>query len=137
MSAQGPKKARNLNLQVLKGRLSVCRLAANIAIPDWAIGGGEFVSITRTSDELSVVCSESSAPKDVKCEHGWRAFKVAGPLDFSLTGITESIAKPLAEAGVSIFAVSTYDTDYVMVKEENLEKAIRALSAAGHVVKVD
>jgi len=124
-----------LNLQLLTGRFAVCRLNPDQAIPDWPPGGGEFVSVTRTSDELSVVCSESAIPIGSKCERGWRALKVAGLLDFSLTGILVSIAKPLADVGVSIFAVSTYETDYVLVKEGSLEKALQTLSAAGHMVK--
>ena len=84
-----------------------------------------------------MVCPESAMPEGAKREGGWRVLKITGPLDFSLTGILVSVAKPLAEAGVSIFAVSTFDTDYVLVKEENLEKALRALTLAGHVVKRD
>ncbi len=127
-------KTWSLDLQLLKSRFSVCRLAPDAAIPVWATGTGELVSVTRTPDELSVVCPETAVPKDTRCEHGWRGFKVAGPLAFSLTGVLVSVAKPLADAGVGIFAVSTYDTDYILVKEENLENAICILSAAGHAV---
>jgi len=127
-------KIWSLDLQLLKSRFSVCRLAPEAAVPAWATETGELVSVTRTHDELSVVCPETAIPKGTRCEHGWRGFKIVGPLAFSLTGVLVSVAKPLADAGVSIFAVSTYDTDYILVKEENLEKAIRALSAAGHTV---
>jgi uncharacterized protein len=123
-----------LKLQVLPSRFAVCRLAPGAAIPYWVAGKAEFVSITRTSAELSVVCPEWSVPAATQCGRGWRALQVAGPLDFSLTGILVSVARPLAEAGVSIFAVSTYDTDYVLVREECLDRAIDALSAAGHSV---
>jgi hypothetical protein len=99
------------------------------------LAGGEFTSITRTADELSVVCSESAVPQGAECETGWRILKIEGPLDFALTGILLSVAKPLADAGVSIFTVSTYDTDYVMVKEQDIDKAMRALTAAGHRVR--
>jgi uncharacterized protein len=120
-------------LDLLPGRLAVCRLAAGEAAPAWA-AGGVFSSITRTARELSVVCAEGLVPVDTKCETGWRIFQVEGPLDFSLTGILAGIAGPLADAGVSIFAISTFDTDYVMVKEENVARAVDALRAAGHSV---
>lgn len=95
-----------------------------------------FSSVTRTPSELSVVCAEGLAPAGTKCEGGWRIFQVAGPLDFALTGVLAAIAGPLADAGVSIFSISTFDTDYVMLKEENLAKAVDALRAAGHGVSV-
>lgn len=125
---------RQINLRLLEGRYAVCRLEPREDVSAWACGG-EFCSITRTAAELSVVCAAGAAPAGAKCERGWRVFEVEGPLHFALTGILAAIAQPLARAGVSIFAVSTYDTDYVMVKEENLEKAVRALGAAGHGVR--
>jgi uncharacterized protein len=115
-------------LRVLPGRYSVCRLDADAAIP------AAFFSVTRTADELSVVCAEEAAPEGAKCERGWRILQVAGPLEFSLTGVLAAIAMPLAKSGVSIFAISTFDTDYVLVKEEALEKAVEALRGAGHRV---
>ena len=118
-------------LELLPARYVVCRLAADAEAP--AIGGG-FFSITRTRDELSVVCEESVAPEHAKCERGWRALKVAGPLEFSLTGVLAAIAVPLAAAGVSIFAISTFDTDYVLVKDDALETALEVLRRAGHRV---
>ncbi|MGC9972300.1 MAG: ACT domain-containing protein [Bryobacteraceae bacterium] len=124
----------HLKLRLLRGRFAVCRLDPGEEVPAWALSGGAFCSITRTADELSVVCDEGAVPADTKCETGWRVFQIAGPLDFALTGILVAVAKPLADAGVSIFAVSTYDTDYVMVKEANVEKAARALAAAGVLV---
>jgi hypothetical protein len=124
------------HLRVLPGRFAVCRLAADEAVPAWA-DGGAVNSVTRTAEELSVVCAEERAPADAKCERGWRIFQVAGPLDFALTGILAAIAGPLARAGVSMFALSTFDTDYVLVKEENRAKAVEALEAAGHSVSGD
>ena len=120
-------------LRLLPGRYAVCRLDADVGVPSWA-GAGPFVSVTRTRDELSVVCAEGLAPEGTKCESGWRIFQVAGPLEFSLTGILAAIAAPLANAGVSIFAISTFDTDYVLVKEENLARAVEALRGAGQHV---
>lgn len=121
------------DLLLLKETLAVCRLAADAEVPAWATGGA-FASVTRTADELSVVCPEGAVPGGIQCEAGWRIFKVEGPLDFALTGILASVAGPLAEAGVSIFSLSTYDTDYVMVKSPDLEKAVHVLTAAGHRV---
>lgn len=132
--AQTPAKEWHLNLLLLIDKFSVCRLAPGKKVPAWAISGGEFTSVTRTADELSVVCPEGAVPGGTKCENGWRIFKIEGPWDFALTGILVAVTKPLADAGVSIFAVSTYDTDYVLVKEQNVEKAVRALTAAGHHV---
>jgi hypothetical protein len=127
-----------LTLELLPNRVAVYRLPADQPVPPWA-QAGEFTSVTRTAHELSVVCAEvcaeDLAPEGTKCEPGWRIFEVEGPLAFSLTGILAAIAGPLAEAGVSIFAVSTFDADYVMVKEENLPKACDALRAAGHSVR--
>ncbi|MBV9742721.1 MAG: ACT domain-containing protein [Acidobacteriia bacterium] len=102
---------------------------AGSSTPDWAYEG-EFVSITRTADEVSIVCR--SVPENVPCERGWRCLKVRGPLDFSLTGVLSSIAKPLADAAVPIFAISTFDTDYILVFEKHLPQAINALKSAGH-----
>ena len=111
------------------------RLASEADIPAWATEKGGFGSITRTPQELSLVCDEKRVPKGVKAEPGWRVFRVDGPLDFALTGILASIAAPLAQAGVSIFAISTFDTDYVLVKHEKVQQAVAALRAAGHAVR--
>jgi hypothetical protein len=125
--------AKNLNLEVLPNTLAVCRLSSNDSIPSWAFSG-DFFSISKTADELSIVCEEKQVPAGVKAGRGWRCLKVKGPLDFGLTGILASLAKPLAEAGISIFAVSTFDTDYLLVKMDVLERAISVLSKAGHTV---
>jgi hypothetical protein len=118
-----------LILTVMSIALAVVRLNTASNIPLWATEGEDFFSITRTSDELSVVCLEDKVPPDVKVEKGWRCLKVEGPLDFGLTGILSSLAQPLAEAKISIFAISTFDTDYIMIKKENLQKAIEILGA--------
>lgn len=120
-------------MSLFEGRFAVCRLGPGDEVPAWAASGA-FTSVTRTRDELSVVCAEGAVPEGTRCEGGWRIFGIEGPLDFGLTGILASVAEPLAEAGVSIFAVSTFDTDYVMVREENVERAVAALAAAGHRV---
>jgi hypothetical protein len=122
-----------LNLQVLHDRLAICRLAPHDDLPSWATAG-PLTSITRTAGELSLVCAESAVPEGTRSVAGWRVFQVEGVLDFAATGILASLARPLAEAGVSIFAISSYDTDYVLVQEKDLEKATEALTAAGHCV---
>jgi hypothetical protein len=123
----------DLPLVILPERLAVCRLTADAPLPEWA-RPGELVAMVRTSDELSVVCSERYVPPEVRAERGWRAIQVQGPLEFSLVGVLASIALPLARAGISIFALSTYDTDYIMVKEETLDRTVSALSQAGFLV---
>ena len=126
-----------MNLSLTQNRLTVCQLVPDAPIPDWASGKGVFCSISRTSEELSIVCPENVVPKDVKQEAGWRMFKVNGPLDFALTGILASIASPLAKAGVSIFALSTYNTDYVLMKDAKIAEAVKVLQAAGHTVRIE
>lgn len=123
----------SLRLEILPGRFAVCRLPAEIPDPAWA-RSGELSSITRTAGETSVVCAEGVVPEDVRREAGWRALRVEGILDFSLTGILSSILDPLAGAQVSIFALSTFDTDYVLVRDADLDRCRRALADAGHEV---
>ena len=125
---------RRLVLTLLPEPLAVCRLPPDAALAAWA-GTSEFVSITRTADELSVVCPQDAVPDCVSCERGWRCLKVAGPLQLSAVGVLAALAAPLAEAGVSVFAVSTFDTDYLLVKEENLATALEALRRAGQNVQ--
>jgi len=123
----------NLTLSLLGDNYSICRLGPEAEIPPWALAG-DFFSITRTKDELSLVCSHELVPPGVQCEKGWRCIMVEGTLDFSLTGILASLTVALAEAGISIFAISTFDTDYLLVKAENLERAVLKLKEAGHDV---
>jgi hypothetical protein len=120
-----------LTLTQLPETMAISRLESDSAIPSWALSG-EFISITRTTDELSIVCNQEHVPQGIKCEKGWRCLKLEGPLDLSLIGILAALLNPLAEAGVSIFALSTFDTDYILVKEEKLEEAAQVLSRAGH-----
>jgi GNAT superfamily N-acetyltransferase len=124
----------SLRLNVLEGRLAICRLDAGEEVPTWATAKTPF-SVTRTPEELSIVCPEGSVPEGVTCERGWRALVLEGPMDFSLVGVLASVARPLAEAGVSIFSISTYDTDHVLVREEALDAAVAALRRAGHEVR--
>jgi hypothetical protein len=117
-----------LDYRVLKTELFICQLPPGSPIPQPA---GEFFSITGTAAELSVIC-EHPPPDAARVESGWSALEILGPLDFALTGILASFAVPLAEAGIPIFAISTFDTDYLLVKTLRLEEAIEVLSAAGH-----
>ena len=121
-------------LKLLTDRLAVCRFDPKAELPEW-IDKSSFFSITRTEEELTVVCTEAPVPPGTISETGWRCFKVQGPLDFSETGIIFSLSKPLAESGIAVFVVSTFDTDYFMVKEKDLAKAVEALTAAGHRVR--
>jgi hypothetical protein len=121
--------SRPMNLTVLPEPLAVCRLGASARVPSWALELHEaFTSITRTADELSIVCPEEAVPPEVEVENGWRALKVPGPIPFDQIGVLAGIATPLAAAGISIFALSTYDTDYVLVKESDLARALAALA---------
>ena len=115
-----------LTMKLLKEKYGVCRLDKTELIPEWAQNSG-FFSITRTSDELSIVCSQDDIPNDINCEKDWRILKIEGPLDFSLIGILASISTILAQKGISIFAISTYDTDYILVKNNDIDNAISAL----------
>ncbi len=126
--------ARQQTLVPLDGTFAVCRLTADAPVPAW-VGGGPFVSITRTADELSIVCRQEAVPAGVRCEPGWRCLRVAGPLDFSLVGVLASLLAPLAEAGVSVFAVCTFDTDYLLVKQPDFPRAAEMLRQAGHAVR--
>ena len=121
-----------MTLELLPTSLAVCRLPADAELPTWIFGA--FQNVTRTPDELSVICDAKEVPEEVQAERGWRCLRVAGTLEFHLTGILASLASPLAEAGISIFALSTFDTDYLLVKEDVLELAVHALEAEGHAV---
>jgi hypothetical protein len=121
-----------LRIALLPETLAVCRLAPDAPSPEWP--RGTFTSITRTADELSVVCDDDAVPADVRADRGWRVLRVEGPLPFELTGVAASLTAPLAEAKISVFLIATFDTDYLLVKEDVLAQAIGALRAAGHDV---
>ena len=123
-----------LSLHLVPGRFAVVRLAPDAPVPSWA-WSGTVASVTRTPRELSIVCDEGAVPADERAERGFRAVVIDGPLDFALTGILASVVAPLAAAKISIFAFSTYDTDYVMVQGDRLNHALAALRAAGLSVK--
>ena len=122
-----------LTLSVLEDTFAICRLDSAADIPAWATEG-RFFCVTRTYNELSIVCELKNAPLGARCEDGWRCLHVHGSFSFDLTGILNSLTAPLAEAGVGIFALSTFETDYVLVKEHNLQRAIDVLKKAGHKI---
>ncbi len=124
---------RALTLELVAGSYAVCRLGAAEPVPAWS-EGGRFVSVTRTDAELSVVCPQEAVPAAVLAERGFCCLRVVGPLGFGMTGILAGLSGPLASSGVSIFVVSTYETDYLMVQERDLERAVDALTRAGHRV---
>ena len=121
-------------ITVITQRTAICRLGPDDEIPSW-VQDSELNAIVRTPDELSIVCDERSVPGSIKVDKGWRILKVAGPLDFSQVGVLAAILRPLAQAGVSIFTISTFDTDYILVKEENLELAVNILISSGHIIE--
>ncbi len=117
----------------MSGGYAVHRLAAGSAVPAEALSG-EFFSVTRTTDELSIVCPENVVIDSDSSEPDWRCIKVLGPLDFSMTGVLARLSKVLADAEVSIFAISTFDTDYLLVKSNDIDKAVAELAGAGYKI---
>ncbi|XUY27584.1 ACT domain-containing protein [Agrobacterium sp. rho-8.1] len=123
----------SIKLKILPDIYAIARLEPNAALPDWADGPG-FVSISRTDDELSIVCKEARIPDGLRKDGGWSCFKLLGPFEFGETGIVLSVIRPLSENGIGIFLVSTFDGDHLLVKATDLEKACLLLAGAGHVV---
>jgi len=124
----------SLHLEAIEIRLAVCRLDAGSDVPPWVDRSMEFTSVTRTIDELSIVCARDAVPEGVPMEGPWRALRVQGPIVMTLIGVVAALANPLADAGISIFAISTFDTDYILVHEPDFDAAVGALTRAGHVV---
>jgi hypothetical protein len=112
----------------------VARLPGTAEVPGWAWGPGGLVSVTRRGDELSIVCAEGRVPVEVRAERAFRALEVQGPIPFEVVGVLRALAVPLGEAGISIFAIATYDTDVILVREADLVRAAEALRGAGHEV---
>lgn len=123
-------KNDKIRLIVLKGIFAVAQLEKGSSFPDWAISS-ELWSITATQDEISIVCRQDIVPTQVKSERDWRCLKVDAVLDFSLVGILASLTLPLAQEGISIFALSTFNTDYLLIKDKDIEKAIMVLMKQG------
>ncbi|MEQ1352385.1 MAG: ACT domain-containing protein [Candidatus Acidiferrum sp.] len=128
-----PVTARKLTLSVLSKTFVICKLPADAPVPAWATQGKLF-SITRTSDELSVVAEKGMVPENLRGDTTWRAMKAHGPFAFSEVGVLAALVAPLAEAGISVFALSTFDTDYLFTGETHLQAAVAALCKAGHTI---
>jgi len=126
-----PPTSRTLTLSVIDGLFAIVKLSPESAIPDWATNG-IFSSVTRSPEELSLVVSEANVPPTVHASRGWRMLKVHGPFAFSEVGVLAALANPLARIGVGIFVISTFDTDYLLVQQEEIPAAVEALEHAGH-----
>jgi len=124
---------RSFTFQVLPGRFSVLRLAPDAPVPPWATAG-DFFSITKTDDELSIVCRQGLAPADVTCSANWSCLKLVGPFAFDETGVVASVTTAIAHAGIGVFVVSTFDGDHLLVKATDFHAAVSALKEDGHVV---
>jgi hypothetical protein len=124
---------RKLTLSLLPDEYAVCKLEPGQNVPEWATRSA-FWSVTKTQRELSIVCAEEHVPEDIKTEHGWRILQVEGPLDLSMTGVFNDLTRPLAESKISVFALSTYLTDYLLIYSKDLESAIIVLRAQGHQI---
>ena len=137
---------RQLTLTCMPARYAICRLAPGAQIPPWAVAK-DFLSVTRTAEELSITCEESAVPVDAGAaipgsavatcaiSKGWRGLKIEGPFDFSAVGVLASVLAPLADGQISIFAVSTYDTDYLFIQEAAFDRAQQLLTASGHALR--
>ncbi len=132
---QSTRQRPHLPLELLPDTLAICRLDTAAQVPEWTAHSHRFLTVSRTAEELSITAVQSAVPRDAGCERDYRAFRVRGPLPLNLIGVLAAIADPLAEAGLSIFAISTFDTDYVLVKSRDLQAAVEALERAGHQVK--
>jgi uncharacterized protein len=128
-----PAAKRSFELSLLAETFTICQLGPDAAVPEWATQG-QFFSITRTSEELSVIAESTLVPKRLRTEVNWRVMKVHGPFDFSEVGVLAALVQPLAAAGVSVFAVSTFDTDYLLVQCSQLGEAVTGLRNAAHTV---
>jgi hypothetical protein len=119
-------------LQLRPETFAICRMAPSTPLPEWAQDSTGLLSLTRTDEELSIICVDTDAPADVQCKRGYRVLKVEGPLPFEAIGVLADLTRPLAEADISIFAVSTYDTDYLFVHASDLARAMLVLRAVGY-----
>jgi hypothetical protein len=123
-------------ISVLKDGYKVCRLNAFDGVPDWALET-PLSSVTRTAEELSIVCPDQVAPKEMQTEQEWKCLKIHGPLGFDEVGIISGLTKVLADANISVFVLSTFETDYILVKSMNIDQAAKVLADMGHEVFFD
>ena len=122
-----------MNLIVHDGLFAICRLDPGDDVPSWS-SESPFLSVTRSSDELSIVCSQYVIPHTIRCSGNWRLLRIEGVLDLQLTGVLSNLLTPLAVAGVTVFVLSTFNTDYVMVPEQMFDRACEVLKAEGHLI---
>jgi hypothetical protein len=125
---------KTYEIEALPLDLAICRLGPDDDAPDWALQA-EFFSLTNTGDELSVVCPQDRVPPGIEKSSEWRCLKLRGPLDFDQVGVLASLAQPLADAGISIFTISTYETDYILVQLKDIDRAVSVLRKRGHAVQ--
>ena len=123
---------KKLTLNVHKENYGICKLQKDAPVPEWVVG--VFISITRTADELSIICLEEKIPKEIECERAWRVVEIVGQLEFSLVGVLASLLTPLADAGISAFVLSTFNTDYLLIKEKNINEVVKILETLGHII---
>ena len=124
-------ESESLRFSIVVGQFAVCRLSSHETIPAWVYSSA-FSSITRTADELSIICPAFQVPSGIQAEDGWTLLKLHGPFTFDTVGVLRSVACALAEVGVSILTVGTFATDYVLIKQTQVQRAVEALEAAGH-----
>ena len=124
---------RRLNLATVKETMAICRMEPHECVPVW-VTESPFYAITKTDDELSLVCPQHKVPRKVEADRNWRCLKIQGPMALSQTGVLASLTGPLADARVSVFVISTFDTDYLLIKKKNLLRAIEILRRSGHFV---
>lgn len=120
-------------MKILKEKYAVCKLPIEVPIPQWALKG-EFSSVTKTMEENSVVCVEKNIPKEVQSERNWRIIKIEGPLEFTMIGVLAEISQILAKENISIFVISTSDTDYILVKEKDLRLSKEVLRRSNYTI---
>ena len=123
-----------MKLSLLPGTFGICRLSPEQGLPAWALRKGSLVSVTMTPEELSVVCLDSSIPSDIQCDRGWSALRVVGTLPLTMTSVLSSLVVPLAESDIAVFAISTYDTDYILVRKDKTLEVKTELERFGHQV---
>jgi hypothetical protein len=126
--------SRVFNLILLEGDFAICQLDAASDLPDWVFKS-DLYSITRTSDELSIICRHDQLPESLLCEPGWRLLKIKGSFTFDEIGVLSALLAPLAAGGISILAISTFNTDYLLIKTQNLDQAVHILQEAGHKIE--
>ena len=129
-------KVATLRLMLLAERVALCRFGPDEATPAWTADARTFLTISRTPTELSIVADESAVPADVTAQRGYRVLRVEGPLPLDVVGVFAALASPLADAGVPIFPIATFDTDYLLVSGTEIRRAVATLRAAGHAIEI-